>query len=182
MRQITSLAIIFTLFLTAPLCTVPIAGADDFGCKALLCLATPGGPKKFAECVPTIEKLYRKLSRGESMPPCDMGGDDGGLTAEQGYEEEPSCEESYGYGYTEYTYNTTCGDDKSCTATDCRKYVGYKTVEVCDESDEGHKSNCRDVKEKIYSVKPKLRHPEPNWIQVTQNGQPMGEKFRYRIK
>jgi len=46
------------------------AHASDWGCQVILCLATPGSPTKYAECVPPILKLWRSLS----FPTCSEGG------------------------------------------------------------------------------------------------------------
>lgn len=52
----------------------PQAHASDYGCKVLLCLANPNGPKAVSECVPPIEKLFDDLQKGRSFPTCDMSG------------------------------------------------------------------------------------------------------------
>ena len=44
------------------------AFASDWGCQVVLCLATPGSPTKYAQCVPPITKLWRVLSSGGSFP------------------------------------------------------------------------------------------------------------------
>ncbi len=46
--------------------------ADDYGCKVLLCLANPKGPKAVAECVDPINRLYNDLRKGRSFPRCDL--------------------------------------------------------------------------------------------------------------
>lgn len=46
------------------------ARASDWGCQVILCLATPGSPMKYAQCVPPILKLWRSLS----FPTCSEGG------------------------------------------------------------------------------------------------------------
>lgn len=47
--------------------------ADDWGCQVILCLANPGGPEQYAECVPPIEKLWAALRHGDSFPVCHFG-------------------------------------------------------------------------------------------------------------
>lgn len=48
------------------------AHADDWGCKVLLCLSDlPAGG---SACVPPVEKLWRHLARGGSMPSCTFEG------------------------------------------------------------------------------------------------------------
>lgn len=45
---------------------------DHYGCKVLLCLANPQGPRAAADCVEDINRLYRDLKRGRGMPRCEM--------------------------------------------------------------------------------------------------------------
>lgn len=61
---ITLLAILFS----AP------AIASDYGCKVLLCLSNPGGPREFVECHPPINQLYEDLKEGRPFPSCDEAG------------------------------------------------------------------------------------------------------------
>lgn len=51
---------------------VSAANASDHGCKVLLCLANPNGPRAVSECRPPIDKLFRDLARGRSFPTCDL--------------------------------------------------------------------------------------------------------------
>ena len=44
------------------------AHAQDWGCQVLLCLANPGGPTQYAECVGPISKLWDALRRGNAFP------------------------------------------------------------------------------------------------------------------
>lgn len=71
--------------------------ADDYGCKVLLCLANPNGPKAVAECVPPINQLYRELRRGKPFPSCDMasGSSSGGGSAwaQRGFSYYDNCPE-----------------------------------------------------------------------------------------
>ncbi len=46
------------------------AFASDWGCQVVLCLATPGSPTTYAECVPPITKLWNVLALGGSFPTC----------------------------------------------------------------------------------------------------------------
>ncbi len=50
-----------------------LARADDWGCQVLLCLANPGGPEQYSQCVPPIEKLWSALRHGDPFPTCDFG-------------------------------------------------------------------------------------------------------------
>ena len=40
----------------------------------VLCLATPGSPTTYAECVPPITKLWQALALGQGFPLCDAVG------------------------------------------------------------------------------------------------------------
>jgi hypothetical protein len=53
--------------------TPTLARADDWGCQVLLCLANPGGPEQYSECVPPIEKLWQALRHGDPFPTCELG-------------------------------------------------------------------------------------------------------------
>lgn len=44
--------------------------ASDWGCQVVLCLATPGSPTTYSECVPPITKLWNVLALGGSFPTC----------------------------------------------------------------------------------------------------------------
>lgn len=46
------------------------ASASDWGCKVILCLATPGSPTTYAACVPPITKLWDALALGGGFPTC----------------------------------------------------------------------------------------------------------------
>lgn len=49
-----------------------VSTASDYGCKCLLCLANPNGPRALAECRPPIDRLFRDLARGRPFPTCDL--------------------------------------------------------------------------------------------------------------
>ena len=67
---------------TVALCGVGLASfatpqpahASDWGCQVILCLATPGSPTTYAQCVAPIAKLWRTLAFGGSFPTCTEGG------------------------------------------------------------------------------------------------------------
>lgn len=44
------------------------AHADDYGCKVLLCLSNPAGPRAVAECRPPIDRLLREQARRHPPP------------------------------------------------------------------------------------------------------------------
>lgn len=73
------------------------AHADDYGCQVLLCLANPGGPTQFAECVPPIERLWSDLLAipPRPFPTCLMAGSDnraGATSIVRGYCKYPRDE------------------------------------------------------------------------------------------
>ena len=49
------------------------AGASDYGCRVLLCLANPAGPTAVGQCVPPITQLWRDLAHvpPRPFPSCD---------------------------------------------------------------------------------------------------------------
>lgn len=68
----------------------PRAEASEWGCKVLLCLASPNSPTEFAECRPPIEKLYDCLKDPDcGFPSCSMAG--GGNYAQQTMNPYPAC-------------------------------------------------------------------------------------------
>lgn len=84
-----------TLLLTIALSSFgSMAHASDYGCKVLLCLANPNGPKAVSECHPPINKLYDDLKEGRPFPSCDMAsGPDGKSYAKQGFSYFDPCPE-----------------------------------------------------------------------------------------
>lgn len=50
------------------------ARASSWGCQVVLCLATPGSPTTYPQCVPPITRLWRVLAMGGSFPTCSEGG------------------------------------------------------------------------------------------------------------
>ena len=66
------------------------AHAQDWGCQVLLCLANPGGPTQYAECVGPITQLWNALRRGSAFPTCSgasasTSGTDGKFYRRHGY-------------------------------------------------------------------------------------------------
>ena len=54
---------------------------DEWACKVKMCMANPGGPTEFAECVDPIQRLKRHLAKGKPFPVCKFlggGSDDNG--------------------------------------------------------------------------------------------------------
>ncbi|MGX7006059.1 hypothetical protein [Caballeronia sp. KNU42] len=74
MKRIVSRFLIVLGFMgLGSIVTPDLAHADDWGCQVLLCLANPGGPEQYAQCVPPIEKLWAALRHGDPFPTCDFG-------------------------------------------------------------------------------------------------------------
>ena len=70
------------------------AKASDWGCQVLLCLANPGGPTQYAECVPPITKLWDALSKvpPDPFPTCDFADGNGGSShAQQVFDAYDPC-------------------------------------------------------------------------------------------
>ena len=80
-------------------CTLALAAtgatASEYGCKVLLCLATPasnGGPKGVAECVAPIEQLEWDMAHGRPFPRCDASdGNDSGNYAQPVFDAYDPC-------------------------------------------------------------------------------------------
>jgi hypothetical protein len=69
-----------------------LAHASDYGCKVLLCLSNPNGPKAVAECVPPINQLFHDLRKGRAFPTCNMAEGPGGRSyAKQGFSYYDPC-------------------------------------------------------------------------------------------
>ncbi|WP_228876667.1 hypothetical protein [Paraburkholderia saeva] len=66
-------SIAVALFVGTSIFAPGLAHADDWGCQVILCLANPGGPEQYSECVPPIEKLWAALRHGDPFPTCDFG-------------------------------------------------------------------------------------------------------------
>lgn len=72
------------------------AHAQDWGCQVLLCLANPGGPTQYAECVPPISRLWDALRRGSAFPTCSGASAATSGTGGKFYRK-------HGYGYVDVT-------------------------------------------------------------------------------
>jgi hypothetical protein len=90
-QRITTCAI-YTALLTALSAS---AGASEYGCRVLLCLANPsanGGPMAIAECRPTMNQLFNDLSKGRAFPTCEMANSPNGNSyARQVYDPYDPC-------------------------------------------------------------------------------------------
>lgn len=72
-RSVRCLLPALGLMTACSLFTPTPARVDDWGCQVLLCLANPGGPEQYSECVPPIERLWSALRHGDPFPTCDFG-------------------------------------------------------------------------------------------------------------
>ena len=52
----------------------PVCKAYDCRCEVLLCVINPGGAMEYPACVPSITKLWKRLSLGDAFPTCTNGG------------------------------------------------------------------------------------------------------------
>ena len=141
--------------------------ADDFGCKAILCLTSPGGPKQFEECRPTIEKLQRKLSLGRPFPTCQEA-EGTGLTTKNGVEPWEPC----AGGYTPAIEEGDMEFGRSNSRV-CRKLIGWKEVYSDGEG-------LRKIP--VYDQYDQKSRPEPNYVEAWHDGEQKGERFYYKIK
>lgn len=94
MKRILAIITVFTAIAAAG--AAP-AAADEFGCKVLLCVSNPGGPRQFAECEPIINSLENMLKDHKPWPTCEEA------SSSYGYEPYYSCEEAYGSDYHDYS-------------------------------------------------------------------------------
>ena len=175
---LVSMIVVSSIAIIAPQATK--AEDDNYGCKCIMCLSNPGGPKEYEECRPPIDRLHRDLYLGRPFPKCDMG-ESSGTTVQQGYEPTMSCEEAYGEGFEKATIYR---DEEfgSRQETVCRKFLGYEEKQVCDDGEYVHESSsCKTVKVSRYDTRPEKRHSEPFYVQVQTNGQ-KGQKFYYQKK
>ena len=90
----TALALLAGAAIFAP----RVARADDWGCQVILCLSNPGGPERYSECVPPIERLWRALRHGDPFPTCDFGaGGSRGTSASNTFASGGYCREDLLY-------------------------------------------------------------------------------------
>ncbi|WEX75119.1 hypothetical protein PYH37_000470 [Sinorhizobium numidicum] len=94
--------------------------ADDWGCKVILCLSSPGGPLQYAECRPPIQKLWRELAQGHSFPICSGVGFRASSPAYEPY----YCDEGYGLTtrYGDSGREASCISRKSQTVSNRECY------------------------------------------------------------
>ena len=143
-RSCFSISIIALAVAAAVSATRP-AGASEWGCKVLLCLASPGSPTQYSECVPQIEKLWRHLAKGRDFPSCDFAGTSDVQVA-QGYERYYPCREGYVF---------VRGDRRDSDRAKCRSTTRTRSSRDGD----------------IYHSYDAARRYKPRWIQMTVGGQ-----------
>jgi len=134
------------------------AHADNFGCTCLLCLAIPGGPTRYDECKPTIEKLYKMLWDGEPFPDCSEA-EYSGMDVRKGVETHAPCVAGY----------APAGNG---AARVCRKIIGWEWT---------YERGGR-VKVPVYQEYKPKRNRKPYYIEVYLDGRKQGERFWYKIK
>lgn len=161
-RQTSSAA-----FLAVGLFIANSANASEYGCKVVLCLSNPNGPRAVSECNPPINQLERDLAKGRSFPTCEEAGSN--TEVKHGYEPYIPCAESYppkanavgrngrvtpdGVGYT-----VMGGDGKNML---CHTPVQFRI--------------SRDVYDYFY--KPALRRAKPNWVEVFVDGKSVNKNW-----
>lgn len=71
------------------------ASASEYGCKVMLCLSNPKGPKAEAQCISPINQLYDDLKHGRRFPTCDEAKDPvhGDSYVRQGFNYFDPCED-----------------------------------------------------------------------------------------
>jgi hypothetical protein len=128
----------------------------------MLCLASPGGPKQFAECRPTIDTLHQKLARGEPFPKCTEANAEG-VSTKKGYEPYEPCMD--GYEQARMTIAEFNRGDK----TVCRKPIGFQE-EIIDG---------RPQKVPVYEYYDARERSKPRYVEIWMNGEPYGERYYY---
>jgi hypothetical protein len=73
LRALRRWSVVFAAFLGTSMLVPGTAHADDWGCQVILCLSNPGGPERYGECFPPIERLWAALRHGDPFPTCDFG-------------------------------------------------------------------------------------------------------------
>lgn len=154
-----------------------IASADEFGCKCILCLASPGGPMQYEECRPTIKELYRRLYRRKPFPSCDMVESEG-ISVVQGVEVWVPC----AAGYDLVTKEVEYGDGGTRQVRVCRKQTGWKEVPIYEEHGDGGWRQVGTETVPVYDEYKRRRRSKPYFVEVQIDGQPQGERFYYKKK
>lgn len=153
--------------------------ASEWGCKCILCLCNPGGATEFSECKSPIDRLKRHLEHGGSFPSCSSA-KSSGLKVKEGVEFFDTCEQAYGPGWKEATWNDEFNRSWVTGNKYRRKLKGYRPETRC-MGDEG--THCKEVSVLIYEKRRFKARKKPCYIQLFwPNGQPAGQKIWYRRK
>ncbi len=126
------------------------AKASEWGCKVLLCLASPGSPTQYSACVPPIKKLWKHLAAGRSFPSCDFV--EANTSVARGYERYLPCRD----GFVFIRGDRRDGEADICRST-TRTHVG------------------RDGS--TYQKYSAIRRPKPRWIELTVDGRRYGRHY-----
>lgn len=153
------------------------ASGGEFGCKCILCLASPGGPMQYKECRSTIKKLYQHLYLRKPFPSCDMEESEG-ISIVQGVELWEACKE----GYHEATKEEEYGDGGTRRVRVCRKQIEWEEVPVYEEYSDGYIRQVGTEMVPVYDEYTQRRRSEPYFVEVQIDGQQQGERFYYKIK
>ncbi|WP_085033120.1 hypothetical protein [Ensifer aridi] len=145
-----------------------ISGSDarggEWGCQVILCLSSPGGPTQYAECRPPIQKLWRELAKGRSVPSCSGAGFQ---ASRPGYEPY-SC--NSGYRLTK-RYGDR-GLEASCISTTPQTVSNdecYSENRGGSTSPQWRRSGGRVVCQRYVTTRPNVR-PQPHYVDVTIDG------------
>ena len=141
------------------------AYASEFGCKVMLCMSSPGGPRQYEECRPVIDKLHRMLHKGKPYPVCTESQSEG-VKMNYGYQSWEACEP----GYEQATMESSQGPGGRQTVV-CRKLRGY-SEEIIDG---------RTEKVPVYDYYDAKLKAEPHYVEVVLNGEPQGERMYYNV-
>jgi hypothetical protein len=182
--------------------TISPAMAEDFGCKVLLCLANPAGPRAEPQCRDDIDRLYRDLHRGKPMPVCNMASANSSSGSAQAvqrqvwHDECPEGTTSLANGVRAIqgaappggvTYNATwteaytgIGETDGITFTDEGQKVAQKVcvgnkVGVAISSNYDHTYDSVDIYDRVVLIDPAS---SPDVIDVLINGQ-LNRRVRY---
>ncbi len=170
--------VVYVLIVFAALSAMTeIASGSEFGCKSILCLASPGGPMQYEECRPTIKKLYRHLYLRKPFPSCNMAESEG-ITVAQGSEPWQSCKE----GYHEATKEMGYGERGTRRVRVCRMQIGWEEVPIYEQYGDGYTRKIGTKTVPVYDDYIQKRRSKPHFVEVQIDGQKPGERLYYKKK
>ena len=132
--------------------------ASDYGCKVLLCLASPG--QSPAECSPPLNRLWFDLSHGRRFPSCEEAGDSTNIKQGRNYYED--CRDPYTLQVTVHR-GGEIGDDV---------YYGEGA-----ESQRRGSGQCIDLRNPIVQV---VEDDGKSYNRTTYRSYPVGRRAKYR--